>query len=411
MAGHPIRIVVTDDLARSRLTVFFRLLLAVPHYVWWSAWTLGALVLAVPTWAITLVRGRPPASLHDFLARYVRYSVQLSAYLNLAANPFPPFAGREGRYPIDLQVDPPTRQNRWKTGFRLVLAIPALLVGFAFAGLGGSFGLRGSLGASGAVAPSGVFAIVGFLAWFACLARGRMPRGFRDVVAYGLRYVAQVDGYLFLLTDRYPHAAPGETPVAEPPAPHSVQLHLSDDGRRSRLTVFFRLLLALPHLVWLTLWTLAALLAAIAGWVAALATGRLPGAFHRFLAAYLRYQTHVSAFLFLIGNPFPGFTGETGRYPVELEVPARERQGRWRTGFRLVLAVPALFVSSAVGGLLAVAAFLGWFAALVTARMPAGLERMGAYALRYQAQANGYVLLLTERYPYSGPWLAARTGC
>ena len=31
MDGHPVRLVVTDDCRRSRLTVFFRLLLAIPH--------------------------------------------------------------------------------------------------------------------------------------------------------------------------------------------------------------------------------------------------------------------------------------------------------------------------------------------------------------------------------------------
>jgi hypothetical protein len=35
---------------------------------------------------------------------------------------------------------------------------------------------------------------------------------------------------------------------------HPIHLLLSDDLKRSRLTVFFRLLLALPHMVWLSLW-------------------------------------------------------------------------------------------------------------------------------------------------------------
>ena len=43
-------------------------------------------------------------------------------------------------------------------------------------------------------------------------------------------------------------------------------------------------------------------------------------------------------------------------------------------------------------------------AALVTGRMPEGLRNLGAYGLRYSAQINAYLYLLTERYPYSGPW-------
>jgi Domain of unknown function (DUF4389) len=412
VAGHPIRVVVTDDLHRSRVTVFFRLLLAIPHFFWFGLWTIGALVLAIPNWVATLIAGRPPAGLHDFLARYVRYSVQLNAYVTLAADPFPPFSGRPGRYPIDVEIDGPGLQSRWKTGFRLVLAIPALLVAVNFIGVGGSYGGRGAAGVIGAVAPraeyatapGGIFVVVSLLAWFACLARGRITQGFRDVLVYGLRYVAQVDGYLFMLTDRYPDADPGEPLTRQTPA-NPIDLRLEDDGRQSRLTVLFRLLLALPHLVWLVLWSIAVLAAAIVGWFVTLFAGRLPNRLHRFLAAYVRYTTHLAAFIYLVGNPFPGFVGSAGSYPVDLELPERARQNRWITGFRLFLSFPALLVSGALDGLLAVVAVLGWFASLVTGRMPAGLQRMGAFVLRYHAQVNGYLLLLTDRYPYSGPWI------
>ena len=46
---------------------------------------------------------------------------------------------------------------------------------------------------------------IAFFAWFACLVRARMPNGFRDALAYALRYAAQTYGYLLFLTDRYPH--------------------------------------------------------------------------------------------------------------------------------------------------------------------------------------------------------------
>ena len=33
-ASHPIHLVVTDDLSRNRLTVFFRAILVIPHLIW-----------------------------------------------------------------------------------------------------------------------------------------------------------------------------------------------------------------------------------------------------------------------------------------------------------------------------------------------------------------------------------------
>jgi hypothetical protein len=178
---------------------------------------------------------------------------------------------------------------------------------------------------------------------------------------------------------------------------------VKDDLRRSRVTVFFRLPLSVPHLVWLALWGAAVTVAIALNWFATLALGRPPRPLHRFISTYVRYQTHVVAFVTLIGNPFPGFLGRPGSYPIDLEIDGPDRQHRLKTLFRLFLALPAAMLSAAASGLLLVVTFLAWFAALGTGRMPTGLRNVGAWALRYSAQLNAYLYLLTDRYPYSGP--------
>jgi hypothetical protein len=111
----------------------------------------------------------------------------------------------------------------------------------------------------------------------------------------------------------------------------------------------------------------------------------------------------VYAFLYLAANPFPGFTGEQGRYPLDLVLPGPEQENRWKTGFRIFLAIPALIVNSALGSGLAVAAILTWFVALATGAAPWGLRNFSAYALRYSSQCNAYTLLITEAYPHASP--------
>jgi Domain of unknown function (DUF4389) len=396
---HPIRLVVADDGRRSRLTVFFRLLLTLPHLLWLLLWSLLTFLVAVVSWAAGLATGRVPDPLHRFLTRYVRYVTHVRAYLCLAANPFPGFLGRPG-YPIDLEIGPPRPQHRASIGFRLLLAVPALLLAGALAG--GGFGGRF---ASGWSVGGGVLATAAFLGWFAALARARTPQGFRDASAYALRYAAQTDCYVLLLTARYPDTAPGPPPNPDPRAAHPARLAVDDDLRRSRLTVLFRVLLFLPHLVWFLLWTVAAFLAAFVAWLAAVVRGTVPVALHRFLAAYVRYGVHLGAFFYLVANPFPGFTGRAGSYPVDVELPPAGRQPRATVGFRAFLAIPALFLNGALGGLLLVAAVLGWFAALALGRMPRGLREAGRYALAYAAQASAYLFLLTARYPFSSPWV------
>ncbi len=236
-----------------------------------------------------------------------------------------------------------------------------------------------------------------------------MPNGLRDLAAYAIGYTAQAYSYLVLLTDRYPN--PTRADRAGVGAARRTRCGSSAPtiGRRSRLTVFFRLLLALPHLVWLALWTVAVFFAAFANWVVVLVRGRSAQPLHRFLAAYVRYATHLGAFLLLAANPFPGFTGAPG-YPVDAVIDGPERQSRWKTLFRIVLALPAFLVSGALGGAALVAAFLGWFAALATGRMPEGLRKLVSLSLRYTAQVDAYVFVLTTGIPYAGPALDAAAG-
>jgi Domain of unknown function (DUF4389) len=411
----PIRLVVQDDgLHRSRLTVFFRLLLAIPHLVWLTLWGVAAFVVSFVMWLAVVINAEAPSSIHDFVAGYLRYATHVGAYVFLAANPYPGFRGRPG-YSVDLEIDPPVRQSRWTGFFRLILAFPALILASA---LGGGLSLGspgGSAGRSGeeyavysAVSIGGTAAVAAFLAWFYILARGRAPRGLRDLTAYALGYSAQAVGYLLLLTPRYPSSDPALAEEYSELPEHPVRLVLDDDLRRSRLIVLFRLLLAVPHLVWILLWTVAALLAALVAWVAALVTGHVPVSLHRFLAAYVRYGQHLAAFLYLVGEKFPGFTGREGSYGVDVVIAPPERQSRWTIGFRWLLDIPAWILAFALGGVVLVVAVLGWFYALVRGRMPEGLRNLGAACLRYSTQTYAYAFLLTQRYPYAAPVLRDR---
>ena len=63
------------------------------------------------------------------------------------------------------------------------------------------------------------------------------------------------------------------------------------------------------------------------------------------------------------------------------------------TLFKLVLAVPAMLIAAifggdalSYGGLAGAAAFLAWFAALATARMPSGLRNLVVWSIGYSAQ-------------------------
>jgi 2-(1,2-epoxy-1,2-dihydrophenyl)acetyl-CoA isomerase len=185
---HPIRLTVSDDLRRWRLTVALRWLLALPHLLVLGLWTYVLLPVALVNWVIALVRGRPAAGLASWVSRFVRFQTHVYAYVYLVADPYPPFRGWAGTYPVDLAIDTPGPQPRWKTSLRIVLVIPAYVL---------------------TTVLQYVLIVVAFLGGIYALFTGRYPRGFRDLSAYALRYTAQTWSFLLLLTDCYPTLASG----------------------------------------------------------------------------------------------------------------------------------------------------------------------------------------------------------
>jgi hypothetical protein len=180
--NHPVRLVVDDDLRRSRLTVFFRAPLAIPHLAWALAWALLVCVTLPFAWLVAVVTGRVWRELHDLHSRCLRWLTHVAAYVFLVANPYPGFSGRPG-YPVDVAVEPPARQPRLVTAARAVLALPAL----AFASVLASLLVACAL-----------------LALLPCLLLGRIPQGLRDLEAYCVHFAVQTLAYGLLLTARYP---------------------------------------------------------------------------------------------------------------------------------------------------------------------------------------------------------------
>ena len=186
--------------------------------------------------------------------------------------------------------------------------------------------------------------------------------------------------------------------VTDAPVPHPIHLVVTDDLDRNRLTVFFRLLLAIPHFIWLSLWGIAAWFAIVAAWFVGIFTGRVPDGLHGFIASYLRYLTHVYAYFMIAADPFPAFTGAPG-YPIDVEIAVPVQQSRLAIFFRGLLAIPAFIVLWVLGYVAQVVAFLAWIYSLFAGKLHVGLRDVLAYYLRYNAQTIGYVGLLTQRYP------------
>src|SRR5919108_675 len=98
-----------------------------------------------------------------------------------------------------------------------------------------------------------------------------------------------------------------ESTAASAPAQHPIRLVVNDDLQRNRLTVFFRLVLAIPHILWATLWGVITILAAVFSWFIALVMGRVPEGLRNFAALALRIETQTYAYLLVVTGRYPSF--------------------------------------------------------------------------------------------------------
>lgn len=197
---------------RNRLTVAFRIILAIPHLIlvggpgialgggvffrnwagngsraWGLDWGNGVLglvafVMAVIAWFAILFANQHPRGLWDFARYFMRWRARAVSYTALLRDEYPPFG--DTAYPVTYEVEYPEQpRNKWSVGLRIIYAIPHLIVLF-FLGI--------------------AWFITAVIAWFAILFTGSYPEGLARFAVGYLRWSVRVESYALLMRDEYP---------------------------------------------------------------------------------------------------------------------------------------------------------------------------------------------------------------
>lgn len=209
------------------------------------------------------------------------------------------------------------------------------------------------------------------------------------------------------------YTTPSRWTLADIPSP--IMVSFADPAPQNRLTVLFRIFMAIPHLIVLYALNLALEIVAFIGWFAALFTGALPEWAHVFIAGVVRWQVRVYSYLFLLTDVYPPFSLDDAAYPVRL-VTRPTRLNRLAVFFRIILAIPAAIVAAIAAFGFFILSFFGWLIALVTGKLPGALHQAGAAIVRYQARYSGFLFMVTSEYPKGlygdppAPGFAAETG-
>ncbi len=204
-------------------------------------------------------------------------------------------------YPVTVSVEPlMTHRNRLTTAFRLILAIPhILLVGGIGIGVATSNrGLGQSFGGHGGVLGYIVF-VLAVVSWFTLVIGATHIVGIRQFTTFYLRWRVRALAYLMLLEDAYP-------PFGDAPYPASITI--ADPATRDRLTVAFRIILAIPQFIVLFFLLFAWWVTAVVAWFAILFGGDYPGGLYDFGVGCLRWMLRVEAYVLLLVDDYPPFS-------------------------------------------------------------------------------------------------------
>ena len=192
-------------------------------------------------------------------------------------------------YPLQYDVDYPDSLNRWTTGFRLILALPLLIL----------LALLGSTTVGVRVLLVGGTTVLFLPTVLLLLLRHKYPRWWFDFALALLRFEARTTAYLFLLRDEYPSVDEDQHVHLDVPYPNA-------ESDLNRWLPLVKWLLALPHYIVLFFLDLAAIVAAVIAWFAILFTGRYPESLFQFVVNVSRWSLRVTAYAFLL---------TTDRYP------------------------------------------------------------------------------------------------
>ncbi len=204
-------------------------------------------------------------------------------------------------YAARLDIDYPDRLDRLTTFFRLIWAIPILVI----VGLLTATGNETVVTQTGEQVRNTGGGISGGLSLATALMivfRVRYPRWWFDFARELTRFEARVGAYLALLTDQYPSTVEEQSVHLDIDYP-DVERHLN------RWLPLVKWLLAIPHYLVLVVLGLVAILAIVVAWFAILFTGRYPRALFDFVVGVGRWALRVQAYAFLlVTDRYPPFS-------------------------------------------------------------------------------------------------------
>ena len=190
-------------------------------------------------------------------------------------------------YPATYVLNPPEKIANWRPLVQWLLGLPHAVI----------------VQVLGRVSQ-----VIAIISWFAIVFTGKVPEGLAGVQMMYIRYEARTYSYIGFLREEYPpftFATTGADPLDDPRVRVDMQPQLTD---RNRLTVGFRLILIIPHVIVLAALGIAAFVVYIIAFFAVLFTGRFPEGLRNFVVGVTRWYVRFSSYALLLNDVYPPFS-------------------------------------------------------------------------------------------------------
>jgi hypothetical protein len=210
------------------------------------------------------------------------------------------------QYAARLNIDYPEKLDRVTTFFRLIWAIPiVVIVSLLSAAASETVTVVTEAGEivskvtrSGGGIAGGLFLATMLMIVF----RQRYPRWWFDFARELTRFETRVSAYVALLTDKYPSTVDEQSVHLEIDYP-DVEKDLN------RWLPLVKWLLAIPHYIVLVVLVVIVIFAVVIAWFAILLTGRYPRGIFDFVVGVGRWVLRVQAYAFLlVTDDYPPFS-------------------------------------------------------------------------------------------------------
>jgi hypothetical protein len=198
-----------------------------------------------------------------------------------------------------------------------------------------------------------------------------------------------------------PPAPPTSGPSSVAGSDYPVVFDVEYPERLSRWKIFLKWLFAIPHLIIVYLLLAVAGILQFIAFFAILFTKRWPRGLFDFTVQIYRWSLNTTAYaILLLRDEYPPFSGDSGEYPLVLEVEYREDLSRWQIFLKWLFAIPHLIILSLLFIGVFIAVIIAFFAILFTARYPRGLFDFVVGSMRWMVRVQAYShWLMTDRYP------------